>query len=90
MQKMIWKDWLFEAEDVAEYLWCYRDLVEDHVETLEQDYKDGKDPWDAIKELGEGLELYAFDDGFSPRTRSSYLEQKSEKASFGGKPWMTL
>lgn len=49
--------WLDRARTMAETIWCYSGLVDDHIERFQSYRKAGCEPLQAVKEIGEKYDL---------------------------------
>jgi hypothetical protein len=56
--------WWKEAERAAQWFWAYDGLVEDAREDLEHLRLQDTDPYDAIKGVGQELDLHEFGPAF--------------------------
>jgi hypothetical protein len=56
--------WWKEARRAAEWYWCYADLVDDAREDLDHLHAQGADPYDAVKGVGQELDLHEFGPAF--------------------------
>ena len=51
--------WMAEARKAAKHFWAYEDLVDD-ADDLLRCYEAGDDPYDAVKAIGQSLDLFEF------------------------------
>jgi hypothetical protein len=59
-RRVLFKHFIWDCEQAAEKIWCYRDFVSDHNEKFEQAFEDGEDPAAFVKVLGEDYDLIKF------------------------------
>jgi hypothetical protein len=59
-QEFCWRKFKDDCESESDKQWKYRQLVEDHEDTVRSAFEDGEEPKAIIKQLGEELDLIDF------------------------------
>ena len=49
--------WMKDARKYADILWCYEELIDDHIDLFEELCAEGQSPLDAVKQVGEEYHL---------------------------------
>ena len=61
---MTLEQWMKEARRAAKHFWCYEGLVDDAEADLLACFERGDDPYDAVKAIGQDLDLHEFGPAF--------------------------
>ena len=68
--------WMAEARRYAKHIWCYEDLIDDHLDTTLNACYAGEDPYVFVEWLGEKYGLARADQDWGINSRNSF--HKSE------------